>query len=140
MIRFLKNLFARKDKASPSERQKRAYASLNFKIVQPQSAEWVYEDVIKLRQFLTTGTGKKLVLICGSEIIQQAMKEVNGDSTMARASGMDGLLRFQFNLASEKMSDKLSQKISRSAGAQAETQPPGDSELNDADLPEIRSF
>lgn len=71
-----------------------------YRIVQPQFEQWTSDDVANLRSFFSSVTGRKIVSISGSVTFQQAMKEAAGDS-LALAAGMDHMLRFQFNLASE---------------------------------------
>lgn len=59
-------------------------------------------DIMALRAFFATETGQKLVKVCGSAIHVEAMAESAGDRASKKAFGMDALLRFQFNLASDK--------------------------------------
>jgi hypothetical protein len=63
--------------------------------------QWTTEDVQALRKFLSSDTGLKLVRMCGSHIHTEALSECAGDKAAPKAYGMDQLLRYQFNLASD---------------------------------------
>lgn len=104
-------------------------------IVQPVFEKWTASDVETLRAFYKTHTGQKLVSICGSETLQQGMKEAQGNA-MAKAAGMDYMIRFQFNLAS----DKELARISGETAAQVSKTNTDDDEQNDVASPAIRSF
>jgi hypothetical protein len=124
-------MFKRKQPATPAKPRP---AALRYQLVQPEFATWTAQDVGNLRMFLKTETGQKLVSICGSKIFQQGMKEAHGDA-LARAAGMDELLIFQFNLASDEQLAKLSE----ATAAQVAQTTPENAELND-DVTLIRSF
>ncbi len=98
-----------------------------------QFAEWTAADVEIWRAFLSNPTGAKLVAICGQHALQQAMKEAQGDA-LAQAAGMDALLTFQFNLASDKVHQRLSEAAADSAANHTTA---GE---DDADAVESRSF
>lgn len=100
--------------------------------IPPQTLEWQAEDCEILRHFLTQPTGRKLVEICGGEALQEAMKEAQGDRGNPKAAGMDAMLRFQFNLASETVRQKLS------GDSAAQESKPADGEQNGAAPVEIR--
>jgi hypothetical protein len=70
--------------------------------VLPEFEKWEQSDVMALRSFLSTETGRKLVKVCGSIIHTEAMKESAGDSGAPKAYGMNEMLLAQFNLASDK--------------------------------------
>ncbi len=95
-----------------SERPTTSAKPIKFEVL-PEFEKWTASDVSLLRAFLGSATGEKLVKICGSETHKAAMIEATGATTPKRAHGMDWLLRFQFNLASDEI-------LSRAAGAQAE--------------------
>lgn len=78
-----------------------------------------------LRAFLATETGQKLVKVCGSAIHAEAMAESAGDRASKKAFGMDQLLKFQFNLASDK-------EFARATGEQVANPDTIGSEENDA--------
>lgn len=99
-----------------------------------QFAEWTAADVEIWRAFLSNPTGAKLVAICGQHALQQAMKEAQGDA-LAQAAGMDALLTFQFNLASDRMHARLSEAAADSAANHATA-----GEQDDAAAVESRSF
>lgn len=100
----------------------------------PVTVDWTVGDVIEARRFLSGETGRKFVEICGAEALREAMAEVCGDRTGPRAAGMDAMLRFQFNLAS----DALFQKISSPTLAKVDHTTDG--QQDEAGLVEIRSF
>jgi len=126
-MNWLTNIFNRKAKiATPAK-------PVQFRIVQPVFEQWNGDDVSHLRSFFSSGTGQKLIAICGSETFQKAIKESNGDATTPQASGMDYMLRFQFNLASDAMLQKISEATPDVVAN------PESSEQNDAELL-LRSF
>jgi hypothetical protein len=113
---------------------RKAPSFYSYKIVQPVYAQWNQSDVIELKKFLAGITGKKLISICGSEIFQQSMKEAYGDAGAPTAAGMDRMLIFQFNLASDETLQKIS-RASLDKEANSES-----NEQNDIDAPLVRSF
>lgn len=109
-------------------RRKRATPAGPVRYCAPQhTVEWTEEDVLRLRGFLATPVGQKLVAICGAHAQQTALKECAGDRATPQAAGMDALLRFQFNLAS----DLQLQRISRATGEQVATNQPAGQEESD---------
>ena len=126
-MNWLTNIFNRKAKVATPDKP------VQYRIVQPAFEQWNGDDVSHLRSFFGSGTGQKLIAICGSETFQIAMKEANGDSTVPQAAGMDSMLRFQFNLASDAMLKKISEATPDAVAN------PESSEQNDAELL-LRSF
>ncbi len=104
-----------------------------YRVVQGEFVDWNADDVANLRKFYVTYTGSKLVKICGSETLQQAMKEANGDA-LARAAGMDHMLRMQFNMASDKELARIS------AATAVPVAHSDDSQQEEAASSAIRSF
>lgn len=100
----------------------------------PPTVDWTADDVLALRKFFAEQTGRKLIELCGGHALAEAMREAHGDRATPKAAGMDALLRFQFNLAS----DQEFLRISRAAGAQVATTEEG--EQDDADPAAHRSF
>lgn len=80
----------------------------NFTIVQSEHVEWTVSDVSALRQFFANETGQKVVKICGAHIVVESMRECSGDTGSPRAYGMDSMLKFIYNLASDAMVAKIS--------------------------------
>lgn len=105
------------------------------RIVQQQFESWTADDVGHLRTFLNTPTGKKLVAISGSETFQQSLRECSGDDGAPKAAGMDYLLRFQFNLASERCLKTIS-----SASLDKDANDTDSPEQNAEAASELRSF
>lgn len=129
---WLKSIFDRRKKTVVASTPKPSPA--RYQIVQPHFEVWDESDVTALRTFFSSATGQKLIAICGSETLQQGMKEAAGDS-LTRAAGMDFMLRFQFNLAS----DKELARISGATAAQA-AKSPEHSQQDEVVNSEIRSF
>lgn len=97
----------------------------------PAPLVWTPDDCLALRKFFGEATGRKLIELCGGHALHEAMREAHGDRTTPMAAGMDALLRFQFNLAS----DQEYKRVSRPAGDQAGFT--GDGEQEDAALPAL---
>jgi len=93
----------------------------------PEFEEWEQSDVMALRSFLSSQTGRKLVKVCGSEIHVASLKECAGDSGSPQAYGMNQMLLFQFNLASDKMLSQAAgdtaAKTDTTGGAQDDAMP-----------------
>lgn len=87
---------------------KKSIKENTFRIAQNEHVEWTASNCQELRKFYANETGQKLVKICGSHITIEAMKECAGDKGSPQAYGMDCLLRFQFNLASDTMLAQIS--------------------------------
>lgn len=99
----------------------------------PRVAEkWLAADVQAWQLFLKTPTGQKLLACCREQITHEALvgcnDAVNTVHSAARAAGADWLLRYQFNMAS----NKTLEEISRPTGDQVEI--PTVSEQSEADL------
>lgn len=101
--------------------------------VPPATVAWDVDDCEVLRHFLNQPTGRKLIEICGMHALQEALKEAQGDRANPQASGMDAMLRFQFNLASETVREKIS-----GASAAQDANKTADGEQNGAAPVEIR--
>lgn len=100
----------------------------------PPTVEWTADNVLALRKFFAEETGQKLIELCGGHALAEAMREAHGDRATPQAAGMDALLRFQFNLASNEQLNR----ISRAAGAQVAIT--GEGDQDDADSAAHRSF
>jgi len=88
--------------------------------VPPPTTGWTAGDCEALRSFFQKETGRKLLEICGAHALHEAMKECAGDKAAPLAAGMDAMLRFQFNLASESVRQKLSDESADSDSKTAE--------------------
>lgn len=96
------------------------------------TVNWTAEHVGHLREFLGSETGRVVVAICGQHALTEAMNEAQGDRTSPKAAGMDAMLRFQFNLASDKTLAAIS------GGSPANEQNTADAEQDASVLVEIR--
>ena len=67
----------------------------------PEFERWEQSDVMALRAFFSSETGRKLVKVCGSEVHKASLHECAGDAGSPKAFGMNQMLVFQFNLASD---------------------------------------
>lgn len=91
---------------------------LHFSLVPslPKSAEWMPGDVAALQAFFKTETGVKLVEICRTKVLNEAMVACEGHDThrASMAAGGNELLREMFNMASQQRLNE----ISRASGVQ----------------------
>jgi hypothetical protein len=124
-MNWLRNIFGLSKPVVPTPKPAKFIGS-------PVLVDWDAQDVMELRKFLQNQTGKKLIEICGAHSLRTAMKECSGDKGAPEAAGMDAMLRFQFNLASDRMLQQIS-------GDSPANESSAVSELSDTDRP-LRSF
>ncbi len=89
----------------------------------PATIDWTPDNCMALRSFLSNETGRKMIEICGGRAFQEAMKEAQGDRSNPQGAGMDAMIRFQFNLASDAAFQTLSEAP---ADTEAPLQPDSD--------------
>lgn len=103
-------------------------------VIPPIPDAWLVADVQALQLFLKTATGQKMLQICRAQVAQDALTmPADAKDTAhvaAMAYGADKLLRYLFNMAS----NKTLEEISRPTGDQVEI--PTVSEQSEADLVE----
>ena len=102
LLKSISHWFSLRTRVEAAPSRKPVLTPLRFQLL-PEFEAWTVEDVQALRNFMRSATGLKMVKNCGSYIHEQAMSECAGDKATPKAFGMNELLRWQFNLASEKM-------------------------------------